>query len=810
MQTTFRGLLDAFVRDVRYACRGIRGAPLVALALVATIGLGLGLLAAVFTILNSVVFRPDEVLNPQELFAVTHQESANAESQAFTRDEYDALLRETGVFSDAFATAGEVDRWIDGQRMGGALVTGNFFQVLGASAARGRTLTPPDDVAGSRVIVLSHRAWARYFASDPAIVGRTVRLDDAQFDVLGVMPPDFRGLEFAPPDFWAPLSLRDEFRKSSAADGAFLGIVGRLRPGVSSEQAVAQLVVWDTQRSLAASGEPPARGLVLEPRQGTVPLSAGTIVLFMPLFFAFGLVLLIGCANVANLLLARGIARQREVGIRLALGASRRRIVSQLLTESLLLALVAAVVGFGVSRVVLEAIVYYLTTALANLGDVRLAVPPADWRVVVFLVAAAMVSTLFFALAPSLRSTRFELVRSIRGEVFRNARPGFVRSGLVSLQVTASVLLLVCSAIFLRSSWEAASVEAGVRTADTVFLGIGNEPGRAAILDAVRNDASVAATAAMSPVAQTARAETATGVSTATYRFVSPEYFDILGVELTRGRVFAPTERNELAGVAIVSQHAAEALWPGRDAVGQELRLEAESDDEARGSVRAPLSSSAFVVVGIAEDIAGFRQGSTRLLMGPDVYLPTTAETPDTALALRVRGDPEAASRALRERLSSVDPNVGEVIALRALARMESYLLAIPFWLTLVLGSLALFLTLSGLFSVLSYLIEQRTREIGVRIALGATRGRISALVLSQSVRPVGLGLVLGSSLAAALGAALLATPAAEPIGSVVRLFDPVAYGASLLFVAAACGGAAFVPVLRAARVDPIAALRQD
>jgi ABC-type antimicrobial peptide transport system permease subunit len=190
--------------------------------------------------------------------------------------------------------------------------------------------------------------------------------------------------------------------------------------------------------------------------------------------------------------------------------------------------------------------------------------------------------------------------------------------------------------------------------------------------------------------------------------------------------------------------------------------------------------------------------------------LPTAAEAAGTSLALRVRGDPDVASRRLVERLSTIDPNVGEVVPLRSLAHLEANLLEIPFWLTLVLGSLALFLTLSGLFSVLSYLVEQRAREIGVRIALGATRRRIGALVLLQSARPVGVGLLLGCTLPAALGAVLLATPAAEAIGQAVRLFDPLAYAASLLCVVAACAGAALVPVLRAGRVDPVVALRHD
>ena len=207
-------LLDSVVRDVRYACRSFRRAPLVALTIVTTVGLGLGLVAVVFTLLNAFIFRVDEVRNPHELFAVERQRSANAEPEGFTRAQYEALVRETGVFSDAFAMTPDIDGWIEGRRMEGPLVTGNFFHVLGVSAARGRTLTPSDDEPGGRpVIVLSHRAWSQHFASDPGVLSRTVLLNGAPFHVVGVMPESFRGLTVAAPDFWAPLSLLGQFRR---------------------------------------------------------------------------------------------------------------------------------------------------------------------------------------------------------------------------------------------------------------------------------------------------------------------------------------------------------------------------------------------------------------------------------------------------------------------------------------------------------------------------------------------------------------------------------------------------------------------
>jgi hypothetical protein len=269
--------------------------------------------------------------------------------------------------------------------------------------------------------------------------------------------------------------------------------------------------------------------------------------------------------------------------------------------------------------------------------------------------------------------------------------------------------------------------------------------------------------------------------------------------------------------VAVVSEKTARQLWPGVDPVGQVLRIEPdvnglEGIDGGRDIKRSNnplLLSRSVVVVGIARDIAGIRLGGVRL-GEVGVYLPINVDEPTAVLTMSVRGDAERARHAVVDRLAAIDPNAGEVSTLQTIARTEVYLLRIPFWLTLVLGTLALLLTLSGLFSVLSYLVEQRRREIGVRIALGATSRTIGLLVLSQAARPVGIGVLAGVALTSMLGAALLATPAAETIGSAVRLFDPLAYAGSLLSVVAACAVATLIPALRAGRIDPVVALRQD
>jgi predicted permease len=721
------------------------------------------------------------------------------------------------VFANAFAATPDVDAWIEGVRREGPLVSGNFFEVLGVEAAHGRRLTPSDDRPGRPpVLVLSHRSWSRQFNGDPGIVNRTIRVNGTSFQVVGVMPEDFRGLDVAAPDYWAPLALLPHFRPGvpDAAATAGVHVIGRLAPGVSQAQAIARLAVWDGQQTLPSrgAGDVAVPPLTLEPKQGRARLSMDTLALFMPLFFAFGLILLIGCANVANLLLARSVARQREIGIRLAIGASRQRIVGQLLLESLLPALVAAALAFALSRLLLHAAAYAVVTTLPpGMSNLRFTVPDADWRVALFLLAGACASTLFFALAPALQVTRVELVRAIRGEVVRDARPGRSRNALVVMQVTGAVLLLVCAAIFLRSSWAAATLDPGIRIDGIVTIDVLDETRRAAALDVVRTEPSVTAIAAASPGVLGGRPGTVEAASVrfaTTYQFVSQGYFDLLGVALVSGRGFTGREQSADAGVAAVSASAAARLWPGRDPLGQTLRLEPRAVQRpGETGALAPVARR-YTVVGVVRDIAGFRRGGARRA-GAGVFLPVSPDAAGTSLIVATRGPSEAARQSLVNRMARIDPNLGDVETLRTYARIEAYLLAVPFWLTLLLGALALVLTLSGLFSVLSYLVEQRTKEFGVRMALGATRGDVVALVLSQVVRPVGAGLLLGGTLTAALAGALLATPAAAAIGDSVHLFDPIAYAGTLLCVVGACAASALVPAWRAGRVAPVAAMRE-
>jgi predicted permease len=746
----------------------------------------------------------------------------------FTRGEYAALRRETSVFVDVVATRRNIETRLEGRPVGSTFVTGNYFQMLGVRAALGRTLTPRDDApSAGRPIVLSHRAWINLFAGDPTVIGRSLSVNGLPCEIVGVMPEDFGDvLSIGPPNYWAPLAVAAEFRPTDAGredDTPVDDVEGRLKPGVSPEQATAELNVWASgQTNRSREGDRPG-AITLKPRQRTLADWLEALAVFSPLFFAFGLILMIGCANAANLLLARGVSRQREIGIRLSLGASRRRIIRQLLTESLLLALVSAACGFAVSRLCMEGALYAATVTMpGELAEaVNLGVPSADWRVLGFLLAGALVSTVSFGLLPALQATRVELVRATRGEVTRDARPGRARNALIAVQVGASALLLICAAVFLRTALAAATMDPGIRTSDTIRVPIANEPRRAAIVREVTAHPSVVAVAAASPdaVAEALVFDDApdnpTGDTARTRRslpvdckFVSPEYFELLDIDVIRGRGFTDAERTADAGVTVVSESAARRLWPDVDAVGQVVRVQTDPPTELLRPGASPSLSRDYTVVGVARDVDGGPLFQRFLFSG--VYLPSDLQSPGTSLTLRVRGDPGPVRLALIDRLMRIDPALDhEIGTMRTIAGISVYILQVAFWVTLGLGGLALALTVLGLFSVLSYLVEQRAKEIGVRIALGATTRNIVELVLSQSIRPVGSGLLAGGGLAAGLASALMWLTASQ-IGNTVRVFDPLAYAVSLLVIIMACGLGATVPALRAARLDPIATLRQD
>ncbi len=496
-------VIDNTIRDVQYALRAFAKAPLAAFTIVVTVAIGLGVVAVLFTVLNTLIFRVDQVPDIGEMYAVERTQLANGDGSLLTRPMFEAMRADTHVFTDAYATVPGIVLYVDGRRMAVTLVTGNFFQVVRVNPVMGRAFMPADDArsGGNAVIVLSHKGWDRHFNRDPNVLGRTVLVNGAPFEIIGVTAAGFRGLEVGGPDRMGAV----------VAAGAIPS--GRSRPRGRRRRgdrwpAETRRVEGQRSRAISRLGfqpigghpRPPLHDLDLLPRRGTVPQPLEAIAVFAPLFVAFGLILMIGCANVANLLLARGVARQREIGIRLSLGASRRRIVRQLMTESVLLALAAAAGGYLISRLALEGAVYWaLRTMPVDIGDVNLNVPAADWRVAVFLVVGAVAATGFFALMPALHATAIDPMRTLRGELVKDARPGRARNALIGVQVFASALLLICAAVFLRSAIASARFDPGLRTADTVLIDINSEEKRAAMIQAVTSDATITASAAVRP-----------------------------------------------------------------------------------------------------------------------------------------------------------------------------------------------------------------------------------------------------------------------------------------------------------------------
>jgi len=471
---------------------------------------------------------------------------------------------------------------------------------------------------------------------------------------------------------------------------------------------------------------------------------------------------------------------------------------------------------------VLEGAVYLaLRTMPIDIGDVNLNVPAADWRVAVFLVVAAVAATGFFGLIPALHATAIDPMRTLRGELVKDARPGRARNALIGVQVFASALLLICTAVFLRSALASARIDPGLRTADTVLIDIRSEEKRAAMIQAVASDATITASAAVRPQLlaplRVAFAETGAGAgkTRVVLKAVSGSYFDVLGIPIVRGRSFMASERDHHP-VAIVSESVARALWPDGRGVGESFRLEPDAGVQApSGLLRINPRAAAdnglvqarmVTVVGVARDVAGLRFTGIK---EAGVFLPTGLEVENTSMVVRVQGEPNLARQALIDRLTKIDPNMGTIITMRSVARTEMFFLQTAFWVSLMLGGLALLLTVSGLFSVLSYLVEQRTREIGIRMALGASARTVTQLVLGQTTRPVVAGLIAGAAAAGALATAVLATPFGALISQIVHVTDPVAYLASLGLIVAVCLLAAWIPAARAAKVDPMRTLRE-
>jgi predicted permease len=703
------------------------------------------------------------------------------------------------------------------ERVWAQLVSGNFFEVLGVGAQAGRTLTAADDRSANAhpVVVLGHALWQRRFGGDPGVVGRTVLLNTRPYTVLGVTPPRFRGAGTGVAyDAWVPMMMQEHFEPGGSRletrGHRWLDAYARLAPGKSREEAEADLTVLSARIAAENERESLGRGVALfplwrAPRSGAQIL--GPVIILLAAISA--IVLLLACANLASLLLARGVGRRREIAIRLSLGASRGQVVRQLLAESLLLALVGGAAG--------------VLVASSGIGLLEAWVPPTgfpialgarlDWSVAAFAAGVAVLTALAFGLAPALHSVRSETADALRDEsagVIGGRGKNRLRSGLVVVQVALSVLLLVAAGLFLRTLRRLQSADLGfeprgvlVASMELFTSGYDRDHGLAFYRELVERarelpGASGASLVRRAPLGFGGSSSTSVVVegheapkdqeAWAYFNSVGPGYFRLMRTALVKGRELTEEDREDTTPVAVVNETMAARYWPGRDAVGGRFRL----------------GGRWISVVGVARNTSYRDLGEKP---APWFFLPLfQGYRPDMTLLVRTDGEAEALTRPVMDLVRRLDPGIAPfgVTTLSAFIGAADFRQRVGGQLLGLFGALGLILACVGLYGVLSFSVARRTREIGIRMALGGARRDIFRLVLKQGAGLVALGLVLGLAAAGAVSRLL------RSLLLDLSPWDPLAFvGVTALLLASAFLACA-VPARRATRVDPLTALRQE
>lgn len=638
-------------------------------------------------------------------------------------------------------------------------------------------------------------------------------------EVVGVAQEGFTGLSGVPLDFWAPLTMAPQLEEGASLFGLQqprrLRIVGRLRHELSVGQAEAMLTAWALRSNDGPDAEKVTRA-ILKLRATTIPLEPEVVASFSPIIVAFGLVLLIACANVANMMLARGMARQREIGIRLAIGAGRMRLIRQLLTESVLLALPAAATGFVISKGTIDWGERLMFATLPRGYAEFITVLPLepDARILGFMLFAAVVAALLFGLAPAIQSTRLNVMQAARGEFTTDFRPARLRNALVVGQVAVSVLLLICAAVLLRANGRLQSLDVGLKTRGVIEMDI-QDKFRSKVMQELATEPMVESVAGASKVPFTGylpwmpiTPDSSSERGWAQYIHVTPEYFPMFQVPMLRGRSFTRDEAKAVAPVVVISQATAHQLWPGHDALGRSLRIE-QDPEQGRSLAENPKigipPSRTVRVIGIARDVVnGYIGDATDKTC---IYFPRTAEAAGYVHFVRVHGNAEVARRRLDAALTaSIPGSVDQIHTMDEILTTQLWPFRVAYWISSAIGVLALLLTLSGIYGVLSYLVTQRTKEIGIRVALGASTGSVAGLVLKQSMKLAGMGAAAGAM--AALGVSYVLASQLEMF--MFDTFDGMAYGVTTVLVMAASACAAYFPCRRAARIEAITTLRYD
>ncbi len=831
--------METLWQDLRYGVRMLTKRPGLTLIAVLSLALGIGANTSMFSIVNALFLRQLPVPEPEQLMFVFNGTRNSPWAAASYPNYVDYRDRNEG-FSELAAYGRITVSLTSDDRpdlINGAIVTGNYFDVLGARAALGRTISPEDDKTPNahHVAVISHRLWQSRFGGRTNVIGQEVALNGHRFTIIGVMPAGFEGAEILEKcDIYAPMMMQALVRPPSAgfSDGmnpdlllqrrAWLRMIGRLKPGVSMEQAQAGVAVIASHLEQAYPNE--NRGIIatLFPVSKVDPRGYRPLVMVAALLMSVvGMVLLIACANVANLLLARASARRKEIAVRLAMGANRLRLIRQLLTESILLALAGGLTGL---------LIAFWTVDLLKANP-----PPVgifsfnldfsiDGRVLGFTLALSLLTGVIFGLAPALQSSRTDLLPSLKDEshqAVQSRRSFSLRNLLVIAQVALSLVLLIGAGLFLRSLGEIQGAHPGfdaekVLTASLKvnLLRYTRQQGREfyrQVIDRIESLPGVesASLARITPISgggrmtdfiiegqdeqevnrrRNAGEDNLQRVST---NIVNAKYFQTMGISLLRGRDFTAQDDENAPAVVIINEYFASRYLAGQDPLGKRLRF---------GGPRNPWRE----IVAVASN-SKYRTMSEDPT--PFVYQPL-AQNHETGMTLHVRttGDPLNVAGAVRREVNSIEKNLPltDLQPLAALIGSSLYPARMGAVLVGVFGLLALLLAAVGLYGVISYAVSQRTREIGVRMALGARARDVLRLVLREAMTLVVIGMAIGWGLAAALSR--LISSFLFGIGAM----DAVTFAAIPILLAMVALLASYLPARRATKVDPMVALRCD
>jgi predicted permease len=810
--------LDALAQDLGYALRQLRRSPGFAAAAILTLALGVGANLAVYGALRAALFRDLPVREPARLVEVQLLEDGAPVRVSYPLFRELALRQQAleGVFAVSDFPLREAVLRGRGDLRGvrGALVSGGYFRLLGVPARAGRMLTGDDDRAGAvPVAVLSDAFWAREFGRSPAALGQVLRINNATATVVGIAPPDFFGeTPGSAPDLWLPLALQPQVMPAdwlNAPASSWLSVLGRLRAGTSRQQA--QAATEPLYRELTAL-TPTRSGKTYTVRLFPANRGIGDLAarFARPLWLLQGiavLTLLIACSNLAGLLVARATARAAELGVRIALGAGRRRLVRQLLTESLLLGVLGAAAAVPAAMWGSRALI-----ALASAGAWRLP-GESGWSLLAAAAGIAVLATCLFGLAPAFAVTRIDVRSALEaGRAPVSGARARLGRALIAAQVAISLVMLSGASLLARSLWNLRHQDFGFDAEHVVAADLPVEfvPAMLRRATALREplfdasnalpgvrSAAVSSFGMLGSFSHTVTASTP-GRPMAKGDFVrlvhvSARYFETLGIPILEGRGIAAEDRETSPKVVVLSRTAARAMFGGEVPVGRYISMGREYD-----------AKHALLVIGVAHDV---RYAGARDPFGIVLYVPLTqSPAPVTAVLIRPEGDPRAAERSLRAAIARVDPTV-RVGEIRPLQEALETGLATERTLAILSGAfavLALGLTCVGVYGVIAYAVRRRTREIGVRIALGAGRGDVTAMLLGGVLRLLAAGFVPG-----AVGA-YFAVRALR--GS---LFGIAAWDVTMPAVAAAVLGgaalaAAWLPARRAARLDPMDALRRE